>query len=64
VDGGVGFSGHADLAAEEGASGVVVVNPFVPHCEKGVTPLRSRGLAGQGAAFLGRLRTRPEAAAI
>src|SRR5204863_121480 len=29
VDGGVGFSGHADLAAEEGASVVVVINPPV-----------------------------------
>jgi NTE family protein len=44
VDGGVGFSGHADLAADEGASVVVVVNPLVPHYEKGVTPLRNRGL--------------------
>lgn len=44
VDGGVGFSGHADLAAEEGAGVVVVVNPLVPNYQKGVTPLRSRGL--------------------
>ncbi len=44
VDGGVGFSGHADLAAEAGASVVVVINPLVPNYEKGVTPLRSRGL--------------------
>lgn len=44
VDGGVGFSGHADLAAEEGASVVVVINPLVPNYQKGVTPLRSRGL--------------------
>jgi predicted acylesterase/phospholipase RssA len=44
VDGGVGFSGHADLAAEAGASVVVVVNPLVPNYERGVTPLRNRGL--------------------
>jgi len=44
VDGGVGFSGHADLAAEEGASVVVVINPLVPNYEKGLTPLRNRGL--------------------
>jgi len=44
VDGGVGFSGHADLAAEEGASVVVIVNPLVPSYEKCVTPLRNRGL--------------------
>jgi len=30
VDGGVGFSGHADLAAEAGADVVFVVNPLVP----------------------------------
>ncbi len=44
VDGGVGFSGHADLAAEAGASVVVVINPLVPNYEQGVTPLRNRGL--------------------
>jgi NTE family protein len=44
VDGGVGFSGHADLAAEAGARLVVVVNPLVPNDGKTVTPLRSRGL--------------------
>ncbi len=44
VDGGVGFSGHADLAAETGARVVVVVNPLVPNYETGVTPLRNRGL--------------------
>src|SRR5881409_992991 len=31
VDGGVGFSGHADLAAEAGADVVFVVNPLVPN---------------------------------
>jgi predicted acylesterase/phospholipase RssA len=30
VDGGVGFSGHADLAAEAGADVVFVVHPLVP----------------------------------
>src|SRR5262249_10008040 len=30
VDGGVGFTGHADLAAEAGADTVVVINPLVP----------------------------------
>ncbi|TMK72439.1 MAG: hypothetical protein E6G48_06955, partial [Actinobacteria bacterium] len=30
VDGGVGFTGHADLAADEGAEVVLVVNPLVP----------------------------------
>jgi len=44
VDGGVGFCGHADLAAETGARVVVVVNPLVPNHEPGVVPLRSRGL--------------------
>ena len=44
VDGGVGFCGHADLAAETGAGVVVVVNPLVPNQERGVVPLRSRGL--------------------
>jgi predicted acylesterase/phospholipase RssA len=31
VDGGVGFCGHADLAAEAGADVVFVVNPLVPN---------------------------------
>jgi predicted acylesterase/phospholipase RssA len=44
VDGGVGFSGHADLAAEAGARIVIVVNPLVPNDGKTVAPLRSRGL--------------------
>ena len=44
VDGGVGWSGHADLAAEAGARVVVVINPLVPNYESGVVPLRSRGL--------------------
>jgi len=30
VDGGVGYTGHADLAVERGADAVVVVNPVVP----------------------------------
>src|SRR2546427_2466223 len=44
VDGGVGFSGHADLAAEAGADVVLVVNPLVPSPDSGVVPLRNRGL--------------------
>lgn len=44
VDGGVGWSGHADLAAEAGARVVVVVSPLVPNYESGVVPLRNRGL--------------------
>src|SRR5881296_638509 len=45
VDGGVGFSGHADLAAEAGADVVFVVHPLVPNLTDGdgVT-MRSRGL--------------------
>jgi predicted acylesterase/phospholipase RssA len=45
VDGGVGFSGHADLAAEAGADIVFVVHPLVPSlndAEPG--KLRARGL--------------------
>ncbi|MEK7700890.1 MAG: patatin-like phospholipase family protein [candidate division NC10 bacterium] len=44
VDGGVGWSGHADLAAEAGARVVVVVSPLVPDYEGGIVPLRNRGL--------------------
>jgi NTE family protein len=45
VDGGVGFTGHADLAAAQGVDGVVVVNPLVPSFPAGdLVPLRSRGL--------------------
>jgi len=45
VDGGVGFSGHADLGAETGAHVVVVINPLVPMMlEDGLMPMRSRGL--------------------
>lgn len=44
VDGGVGWSGHADLAAEAGARVVVVINPLVPNYESGIVPLRNRGL--------------------
>jgi predicted acylesterase/phospholipase RssA len=45
VDGGVGFSGHADLAAEAGADVVFVVHPLVPNLPNGdgIT-VRSRGL--------------------
>jgi predicted acylesterase/phospholipase RssA len=45
VDGGVGFCGHADLAAEAGADVVVVVNPLVPtQSANGGPGLRRRGL--------------------
>jgi predicted acylesterase/phospholipase RssA len=45
VDGGVGFSGHADLAAEAGADVVFVVHPLVPNLVDGDgQPMRSRGL--------------------
>jgi predicted acylesterase/phospholipase RssA len=42
VDGGVGFSGHADLAADAGAEIVLVINPLVPN--QAMNGLRSRGL--------------------
>jgi predicted acylesterase/phospholipase RssA len=45
VDGGVGFSGHADLAAEAGADAVFVVNPLVPSLlEDGASRMRTRGV--------------------
>jgi NTE family protein len=44
VDGGVGFSGHADLAAEAGAEIVFVVHPMVPAQISSGASLRSRGL--------------------
>ena len=45
VDGGVGFTGHADLAADAGAEVVVVVNPLVPARNgEGDRSLRERGL--------------------
>ena len=45
VDGGVGFAGHADLAAEEGMETVVVVNPLVPSLFSSATAtIRGRGL--------------------
>jgi predicted acylesterase/phospholipase RssA len=45
VDGGVGFCGHADLAAEAGADAVFVVNPLVPTLIAGNEgPMRARGL--------------------
>jgi NTE family protein len=44
VDGGVGFSSHADLAAESGADVVLVVHPLVPSLNNGGTPsVRTRG---------------------
>ncbi|HEV8584170.1 MAG TPA: patatin-like phospholipase family protein [Methylomirabilota bacterium] len=44
VDGGVGFSGHADLAAEAGADAVFVVNPLVPNFQDGEGSMRTRGV--------------------
>lgn len=45
VDGGVGFSGHADLAAAAGANVVVVIHPLVPSLPEGdLGTMRSRGL--------------------
>jgi predicted acylesterase/phospholipase RssA len=44
VDGGVGFSAHADLAAEEGADVVVVVNPLVPTMVEDGASMRTRGV--------------------
>jgi predicted acylesterase/phospholipase RssA len=45
VDGGVGFSGHADLAAEAGADVVFVVNPLVPNrMAEGAGSMRARGV--------------------
>jgi NTE family protein len=45
VDGAVGFSGHADLAAEMGADVVFIVHPLVPSFSgSDGRPMRSRGL--------------------
>jgi NTE family protein len=45
VDGGVGFTGHADLAAEAGADLVILVNPLVPTLPDGPgRPMRERGM--------------------
>ncbi len=44
VDGGVGFSGHADLAAEAGADVVFVVNPLVPNVHDGNGSMTARGV--------------------
>ena len=44
VDGGVGFSGHADLAAEAGAETVVVINPLVPTLADDSCSMRGRGM--------------------
>jgi predicted acylesterase/phospholipase RssA len=44
VDGGVGFSGHADLAAEAGADVVLVIHPLVPSLTDGASQsVRARG---------------------
>ncbi len=44
VDGGVGFTGHADLAAEEGVETVLVINPLVPSLFSSTIPMRMRGV--------------------
>jgi len=44
VDGGVGFTGHADLAADEGVDVVLVVNPLVPSLFASTIPMRQRGV--------------------
>jgi predicted acylesterase/phospholipase RssA len=44
VDGGVGFCGHADLAAEAGADVVFVVNPLVPNRAADGDSMRTRGV--------------------
>lgn len=44
VDGGVGFCGHADLAAEAGADVVFVVNPLVPNRAAAGDSMRARGV--------------------
>ena len=44
VDGGVGFTGHADLAAEAGADVVFVVNPLVPNMLDNGASLAKRGM--------------------
>ncbi|HET7342134.1 MAG TPA: patatin-like phospholipase family protein [Methylomirabilota bacterium] len=45
VDGGVGFCGHADLAAEAGADVVFVINPLVPNrLAAGAGSMRARGV--------------------
>ncbi|HXH82423.1 MAG TPA: patatin-like phospholipase family protein [Candidatus Tectomicrobia bacterium] len=44
VDGGVGFCGHADLAAEAGAEVVFVVNPLVPTLVTDGLTLGARGI--------------------
>ena len=43
-NGGVGFTGHADLAAAEGADTVLVVNPLVPTFSASTMPIRMRGV--------------------
>lgn len=46
VDGDVGYTGHADLAVDAGATVVVAVNPAVPQCltEDGAPEIRQGGL--------------------
>jgi NTE family protein len=44
VDGGVGFTGHADLIADEGVETVLVINPLVPSLFSSTIPMRLRGV--------------------
>jgi NTE family protein len=45
VDGGVGFTGHADLAAEAGADVVLIINPLVPTLhDPAALSMRKRGM--------------------
>jgi predicted acylesterase/phospholipase RssA len=48
VDGDVGYTGHADLAVERGATCLIVINPLVPLCQRvnGTASVRARGLYG------------------
>ena len=76
MNGSVGFSGHADLAAEAGASVVFVINPLVPnlHPSMGFEARRAalrygyastqEWLDGQGAALVRRLASEAHPAAI
>ncbi|MFQ5521769.1 MAG: patatin-like phospholipase family protein, partial [Candidatus Methylomirabilia bacterium] len=44
VDGGVGYTIHADLAIQAGAELVVAVNPLVPVMQEGATSVKQQGL--------------------
>lgn len=44
IDGGIGFSGHADLAAEAGADLVLIIHPLVPSLHDSRQRVRDRGV--------------------